>query len=85
MSEPMTLPERYNPATRPLAKVTAAVAAMTMSVPGGNVIVPQMPAGMIHWRNGEVRVDASGMLDQPSVVGGILTEPESSASQEEAH
>jgi hypothetical protein len=46
---------------------------ITLAVPGGKVRVPQMNAGTIHWLDGQVRIDASGLVGEPEMDGGRLT------------
>jgi hypothetical protein len=45
---------------------------ITLTVPGGKIVVPQFTAGTIHWQNGNVRIDAAGTSGNPSIVGGTL-------------
>jgi hypothetical protein len=45
---------------------------IALTVPGGKIEVPQMTAGTIHWKDGQVTVDAAGMAGSPSIVGGTL-------------
>jgi hypothetical protein len=45
---------------------------MTLTVPGGKIIVPQISAGTIHWQDGKVKIDGAGLVGEPSVVGGTI-------------
>jgi hypothetical protein len=45
---------------------------ITLTVPGGKIVVPQLTAGTIHWQDGNVRIDAAGTSGNPSIVGGTL-------------
>ncbi|HAA77884.1 TPA: hypothetical protein DCE37_22495 [Candidatus Latescibacteria bacterium] len=46
--------------------------AVALTVPGGRIEIPSMTAGTIYWKDGEVTVDAAGMTEAPSIVGGRL-------------
>ncbi len=45
---------------------------LTLTVPGGNISIPQISAGTIHWQDGKIKIDAAGMTSAPSIVGGTL-------------